>query len=408
MTQQEAPVTLTYGAILRLPGVPRAFAAAIAGRLSYAMLPLVLLFGVEDATGSFAVAGSALGAYSLASLVAPVKSRFVDTSGQRKVLIPLALACTLVLCLFALAFSTGATAFVHIALGAMIGICAPPLGPAMRAVWAALTPDLDARQRAYSLDTVAEEALYAVGPVIAGTLTSVAGAEVPTLAMGVLLLAGTIGLATSPAAPQAVTVKEQGSRHKNLLGPFTSGGFILLVLIVLGLGAGLGPIDVVVVAKANDAGNPVAAGVLLAAMAVGSGLGGLLWGRIRHRQRLSTQLGGLLAVIACTTAVTGFVSDLLPLGLCLALMGIAIAPALIVVYIAVDDTIPPANRTEATTWVNTANNVGVAMGAAAAGLVIEVASPGAALLAGAGLVVALLVALLARKRVVDKGTAPSE
>ncbi|MEV3985317.1 MFS transporter [Nonomuraea sp. NPDC049758] len=402
MNQQQTPAPPTYATVLRLPGVARAFTAAVLGRLSYAMLPLILLFGVEEATGSFAVAGSALGAYSLASLSAPVKSRFVDRLGQRRVLIPLALACTVVLFVFAWAMSGTSSALVHIALSVLTGVCAPPLGPAMRAVWAALTPDTDARHRAFSLDTVAEEALFALGPVVAGALIGVAGAGVSTVTMGLLLLAGTAGLAASPAARQTFVAKEdEGRRVSSLLGPFSSGGFILLVLVVLGIGAGLGPVDVVVVARADAAGNPVAAGVLLAVLAAGSGLGGLVWGRLRHTARLSTQMAGLLAVTAATTALTGLVSDLVPLGLCLALMGAAIAPALIVVYVAVDDSVSDANRTEATTWVNTANNVGVAIGAAAAGVIIEKATPGLALLAGAALVILLLAALLAFRRLVD-------
>ncbi|MFI7696998.1 MFS transporter [Nonomuraea sp. NPDC049655] len=308
----------------------------------------------------------------------------------------------MVLFLLAWAVSSTSAAFAHIALSALAGICAPPLGPAMRAVWAVLTPDLDSRQRAFSLDTVAEEALFALGPVVAGVLVGFAGAGVSTIAMGVLLLVGTVGLAASPAALQTFVTTEEGPRRSNLLGPFASGGFILLVLVVLGIGAGLGPVDVVVVARADAAGNPVAAGVLLAVLAIGSGLGGLLWGRLRHTARLSTQMAGLLAVIAATTAVTGLVSDLIPLGLCLALMGVAIAPALIVVYVAVDDSVPDANRTEATTWVNTANNVGVAVGAAAAGVIIEGMSSGYALLAGAALVTTLLVALLVFRRLVDE------
>ncbi|MFI7045838.1 MFS transporter [Streptosporangium sandarakinum] len=390
----------TYGSVLRLPGALRAFTAAVVGRLSYAMIPLALLFGVEEATDSFAAAGTTLGAFSIASLTAPVKSRFVDRYGQRKVLIPLACAYGVVVCLLALAVSQKTvSAVVYVVLGALVGICAPPLGPATRAVWAALTPTLDARQRAYSFDTVAEEVLFAIGPVVTGALIASVGAAVSMVVTGVLLLVGTVGLATSPAA-QALGA-ERDVRRATWLGPFTSGGFVLVVVIVLGLGAGLGPIEVVVVARADAAGNPAAAGVLLAVLAVGSGLGGLLWGHIRHTRRLSTQLAGLLAVVAGATAVTGLVSGLIPLGVCLALTGVTIAPALIVTYLAVDTIVSDANRTEATTWVNTANNVGVAISAAAAGVIVEVASPGWALLAGAALLAALLIVLLGFRRVLD-------
>jgi len=65
---------VSYRALLRYPGVLRAFTAATIGRLSYATSLLSLLLTVQHATRSYAVAGTALGAYSLASLTMPVKS----------------------------------------------------------------------------------------------------------------------------------------------------------------------------------------------------------------------------------------------------------------------------------------------------------------------------------------------
>ena len=42
----------------------------------------------------------------------------------------------------------------------------------MRGIWPSLTPDLAARQRAYSLDAVTEETLFAIGPVLVGTVVA--------------------------------------------------------------------------------------------------------------------------------------------------------------------------------------------------------------------------------------------
>ena len=42
----------------------------------------------------------------------------------------------------------------------------------MRGIWASLTPDLAARQRAYSLEAVTEETLFAIGPVLVGTVVA--------------------------------------------------------------------------------------------------------------------------------------------------------------------------------------------------------------------------------------------
>ena len=155
----------TYGTVLRLSGAPRAFTAATLGRLSYATMSLSLLVTVEHATGSYATAGTALAAFALASVAMPAKSRLVDHHGQRRVLpaLSVAFAGSLLAIVGATVLGTTAT-WTYLALAVMAGIAAPPLGPSMRALWAALTPDLAMRQRAYSLDGVVEEAPMPSGP----------------------------------------------------------------------------------------------------------------------------------------------------------------------------------------------------------------------------------------------------
>src|SRR5580692_10297427 len=73
---------LSYGGLLAQPGARPAFAAAVA-RLSFGMTGLSLLLLIHQATGSFAAAGAAGGAFSAGTLTAPVKARLMDRRGQR-------------------------------------------------------------------------------------------------------------------------------------------------------------------------------------------------------------------------------------------------------------------------------------------------------------------------------------
>jgi predicted MFS family arabinose efflux permease len=66
----------------------------------------------------------------------------------------------------------------------------------------------------------------------------------------------------------------------------------------------------------------------------------------------------------------------------------------VVAYLAADDVTPPYQRTEASTWINTANNLGSAAGAALAGPVIEHATPSWGFLS-AGVLLAVLAAACA-------------
>lgn len=393
------PASEGYGAVLRLPGVPRAFASASLGRLSYATLSLALLLTVEQATGSYAVAGAAVGACALGSAVMPVKSRLVDRRGLRRVLPLLAVLCAAALLLVAAGTVTGVeVAAAYVILSGVAGLAAPPLGPSMRALWADLTPDLEARRQAYSLDSASEEVLFTTGPLLVAALLAVGGRGGPVAALvlsATLNIIGAVGLATSPATSSAATHQPQQARPAptSFLGPLRRRSFALLILVVLGVGVGGGPLEVAVLARTQDAGSPEAAGILLAALSAGSVVGGLLWGRRAHRRRPSTHLIGLVLIMSIGTAAVAATENLALLGLFLALTGVASTPALVVAYLAADDLIPAAGRTEATTWVSTANNVGVALGAAAAGALIEHSGPGSALLFGAT-TLALTAALL--------------
>ncbi|MFD5898809.1 hypothetical protein [Streptomyces sp. NPDC060366] len=50
----------SYAAVLRTPHAASTFGAALLGRLSYGTLSLSLLLAVKDASGSLALAGTAL------------------------------------------------------------------------------------------------------------------------------------------------------------------------------------------------------------------------------------------------------------------------------------------------------------------------------------------------------------
>jgi predicted MFS family arabinose efflux permease len=255
----------------------------------------------------------------------------------------------------------------------------------MRALWAALTPDLAARQRAYGIDAMVEETLYAVGPLVVAPVLTVGGGSSALAFTAALNLIGTVAMATSPAAgrhtPPAPAPAPKESR---LLGPFRRRGFPVLILALLGVGLGGGPMEAAVLARAQGAGHLSAFAYLLAAFSVGSGVGGLVWGLFEHRRRISAQLGMLVTIMALGWAFAAIAPTLPLLGLGLVSAGLVSAPVLIVAYLAADDLVPESGRTEATTWVNTSNNLGIALGAAVGGVIIDHSGPGTVLIAGAG------------------------
>ena len=186
----------SYRAVLSLPFASRTFVPALGGRLAYGLFPLATLFTIIDATGSYATAGLALALFGLTSIALPAKARLADRLGQRRTLPVLALLCAAALTAAATTHSPPAL----VTLIGLAGLAAPPLGPAMRSTWRVLTQGTPLKERAYGLDSVAEETLYLVGPLLAGLIVALGPARNALLGTAFLLVAGTIGMVLPPPA----------------------------------------------------------------------------------------------------------------------------------------------------------------------------------------------------------------
>lgn len=396
MTDTQA--TITYRSLLAAPGAAQAFVAASLGRLSFGMVTLSLLFAGQQATGSFTVAGLVLGAYSIGNLSAPFKARLLDRRGQRFALPLLGVPYTVALLGFtAAAASEVRGPAIYVLLGAVAGLVAPPVGSAMRALWASITTGPEARGRAYSLDVAVEETLLVSGPVLTGALIAVSGPHLALVVTALTMLASCLGLATSSAA-RRLGIIPRDPENNRLLGPLTRPGFLVMLSAVVGIGLTLGVVEVAVAASADARGVPDAAGYVLAALSLGSAVGGLAWGHLKHRSSLRIRLCVLLVAFAAGTAVAAATPNLVVLGAVLVLTGLALAPALVTSYLMAEGLSHASQRTEATTWVNNAVNIGAGLGAATAGFVVENVTPQASFVIGAAVLLPPLLVLLTNRR----------
>lgn len=390
--------TASYRALLCLPGAASAFASAALIRLSYATVTLSFFLVVQDATGSFAIAGAALSAFALPSLIAPYKSRLIDRVGVRPGLTALGVGYASALAAVAgCGVGEVASPLPYVVLAVLAGVLTPPVGPVMRGRWAALTQSDADRNRAYSLDAVAEEGLFAAGPLLVGAVVLIA-APVPALLLtAALALVGCVALGRSGlahAGPVLAQVRTVSPTAGRLLGSLRVPGIRWLALAMLGFGFALAPLEIAVIARATEAGTAASAGVLLALLSVGSVAGGLMWGRLHLERRRSSQLLALLALVGAGTAAAGSAPTLPLLAVVLAVTGAGIAPVFVVAYVIADRLVDDSIRTETSTWIATASNVGASLGLAAAGLLVEHVSAGAAFVAGGMLLIATLPVLI--------------
>ncbi len=368
----------SYRAVLALPHARNLFAAAMLARLCYGLLGLPLLLTLREGTGSYAVAGTATGLFGLTgALLGPVRARLVERHPPALML--LAVCYALLLSALAAACAARLPALLAICLAVLAGICPPPVGPLMRTLWGRLAADKAQQQCALSLDTAAESTVFALGPVLGGFLIAVSCAPAVLTVCAALVITG-FGLLTTALRRTPVSVRATSPAAVRPRSPLRALGFMPLLLLVLGTAAALSLFEIAIVA----AWGTVTAGVLTTLFSAGGVLGGLLYGRGHWRGALAHRPLVLVAASAICYALPALVYAAPAAGAALLLAGACADVLLITAYQLVDALIPEGSRTEAGAWINTAYNLGAAMGTAVGGVLVDRSGPPAAFAVTAG------------------------
>lgn len=353
--------TASYRAVLSLPHARVPFAAALMVRLGYGLQGLPLLITLRDSTGSYAVAGVAASAFGLiVALLGPARARL--TARHPRALIALASGYAVTLTAVALS-STLRLPAIAIGLTVLAGFFPPPVGPVMRALWGRLAPDQALLQRALSLDAAAESTAFALGPVLAGLLIKATGAPVVLVACATLVLGGCGPLARAAAGARA-DIPPEGGHEAGTRGSFGIKGLLRLTLPAWAIAVAVSGVEIAVVA----AWGTVTVGILLALFPAGGVLGGLAYGRRDWRVPLASRPRMLTAASAACYALPALAFLPAVAGGTFLLAGAGADILLIATYQLVDATVPEGRHAEAGAWVNTAYNLGVAMGTAAGGV----------------------------------------
>lgn len=368
----------SYRAVLTLPHARNLFAAAMLARLCYALLGLPLLLALREGTGSYTVAGAASGLFGLVTaLLGPVRARLVER--RHAALMLLAVCYALLLSALAAACAAHVPALPTVCLAVLAGTCPPPVGPLMRTLWGRLTTDEGQHQCALSLDTAAESTVFALGPVLGGLLVASSSAPAVLMVCAALVITG-FGLLAAGLrrAPAGVRVASTDARPRS---PLRVPGFTPLLLPVLAVAGALCLLEVAVLA----AWGTLVAGVLTTLFSVGGVLGGLVYGRRHWRGSLARRPLVLSACSAVCYALPALLYSAPAAGVALLLAGACTDVLLITAYQLVDRLVPEGSRTEAGAWINTAYNLGAALGTAVGGVLIDRCGSPAALAVAAGL-----------------------
>jgi MFS family permease len=350
--------------LVRTPYFLRLLGGNWLGRLPFAMASVAIPLTLREVGASYGFIGLAAGVFAIASAVgAPVLGRLVDRVGQVRVLVPTAVVAAVGF--VAIALAPGDDVAV-LAGAALAGVATPPLEACLRVLW----PDIVGRnrlERAYAVDSAAQEMLFVAGPlVVAGCVAVVS----PVAALWTAAVLGLVGVAIfAPASPVRRWRAEARARH--WLGPLRSKGLVVLLGALAGSGFAIGVLTVLVVSYAERHSVPGGAPMLLALNAGGALVGALTYGVVRWRnptrQRAAISAGGLvvgygsLAIVPSPPYMAGL----------MVLTGVFLAPLLTATFVLIGELAPRGTTTEAFAWLVTLFACGSSAGSAIVGVVLD-------------------------------------
>ena len=342
---------------------------------------------------SYAAAGLVSAAATIAIAISgPWRGRLLDRQGLRRVVVPsivVAAACWSV------------APFVGywwlLSLAALAGLFVIPSFSIIRQAVIAAVPD-DDRRTAISLDSVAVELSFMVGPA-AGVW---AATQWPTswVLFAIEMLGVGAGIMLWVANPALHEEPEQSVDDAGNAEPGTPAAprsswfrapFLTICLAAAATTVVLGGTDITVVAALRHFDAQSTIGGVLAVWGLGSLLGGLVYGGLRRSVSAFWLLGGL-GLVTLPMALAGGVVSLAVLAF---VAGLFCAPTITATVDQVSRVVPSAARGEAMGWHGSFMTGGMALGAPLAGAAVDRASwpAGFTVVAVLGVLVALVGAV---------------
>ncbi len=365
-----------YRRVLAVPALRQALVLGVLVRIPIFAGGVILTLHVVQTLGrSYGAAGLVTAAATLCIAVSgPWRGRLLDTRGLRRVVLP---------SLVVMAICWSIAPFVDylplLLLAALAGLFVVPTFSIIRQAVIAAVPDSD-RRTALSLDSVAIELSFMVGPLIgvwAATIWPTTWVLFSIEMLGVLAGAG-LWLANpvmradnvSKVGEDGVIGADRGNGHLAARMPRSS-WFRPQFLAVCGAAAAttfvLSGSDIAIVAALREFDQIALIGPVLAIWGLGSVIGGLVYGALHRSIPAFLLLGGL----SLATMPIALAPGVWPLAALAFGAGVLCAPTITATVDQVSRVVPAAARGEAIGWHGSFMTAGSALGAPAAGMAID-------------------------------------
>ncbi|PDZ02567.1 MFS transporter [Bacillus cereus] len=357
----------SYREIFSSPGTKGFSLAGFIARMPISMMGIGIVTMLSQLRGDYWLAGAVAATFTLSSaLLAPHISRMADQLGQSRILLPTT-GISVFFTILLLLCTTYEAPYWTLFLSALCAGCMPNMSAMVRARWTKLYRGSHKLHTAFSFESVVDEICFIIGPVLSVSLSVMFFPEAGPLLSSVFLTIGvclfTMQKSTEPPVhPHDITNKGT---------VFKIGSLRVLVCTLIAIGTIFGTIDVVSVAFAEHQGNTVAASFVLSVYAIGSCLAGLIFGTLKLNTPPYNQF--LIAVTLSTITMLPlvFVNTITWLVVIVFFAGLSVAPTMIITMGLVEKIVPESKITEGMTWAITGLGIGVSLGSAIAGLVID-------------------------------------
>ena len=384
-----------YLQVLRTPHALPMVLAAFIGRLPLSMVGLGCVLLVASETGSYGLGGAVAAAGAVTTALAgPVLGRFADSHGQRRVLLPVLAVFVASGTAFLFAVKGDWPLWIVFASAGLAGATIPPVSSMIRVRWTHLLRGSRRLPTALAMESVVDEFVFIVGPVLVTFLSTTGHATSGVVTAFTLAAVGALLFAAQGKTEPPPTPHE----HRNGPSAIRTPGLRVLFVVGAAVGAILGTLEIALVAFADQEGAKSLAGVLIAGLAVGSMASGIGWGTVHWKLPLRLRLAAALVILTVCSIPLLLVTDVWVMVPFVVIAGVAVSPSLISSFTLAELLVPQSAVTEAFTWIGTALGLGVAVGASAAGKVVDVYGANAAFLVAtiAAAVAALVVAAFQR------------
>ncbi|GAA2000842.1 MFS transporter [Catenulispora subtropica] len=381
-----------YLRLLRSPGAGALALSGVVGRFPIAMRSIACLMLISAVTGSLGDAGAVAAAMLVAQgVVSPVYGRLADRHSQRRVLLAACGAHAVTMAALITAIELRAPLWVTAGAAVATGCSSVSFSSFMRARWAAFA-EAGALRTAYALESMLDETIYLLGPLLVTVLITEVHPSAGLVACAVLTTGGSVAVALHRRSEPFRSDPETGPR-----GPeraIAVSGVRVLTLAYAGMGFLLGAVEVTMIAFARERSAPALGGVFVSLTAVGSLAAGLVFGAVDWKLSQARLLIAGTFLLTAGVVPLVFAPDFPVMGVLAVVAGIAISPALIAGSTLLEAVAPKASLSEAFSWLTSAGAIGIASGTAVGGRLADHGGFGRAAWAavGGGIVALLVVA----------------